>query len=262
MVGCLVLNMLNKSRMPCRIFGLRQFFASDFTANAPSVLARPLGVAVSAPILRWPMLSVTELIFRCYQLAEQQQETVSRSWVSGAIKLGGALPDSLLTVSLQRTGRLDAVLRCMEDEYLSGTLSEEVQPRVAEPLASLSETWVGQVYEIIRLTQERKLIGYGDVLKALAHDFRLLRIPMEKHEIAADRSLFAPLQMSRNPPREGDDNYRYDPKDLLRAHIMSAGISRRGSIQWLAVDISDGMRQRWIERRDLSDRVLQLLSSQ
>lgn len=205
------------------------------------------------------MLSVSELILSGYQLAAKQQEAVTQSWVTGSHRLGGALPGSLLSVSIQRTGRLDAVLRCMEDEYTSVALREEIRPWVAEPLASLSEMWIGQVYEIVRLARERKLIAESDFFEALAHDFRLLRVPMEKHEIAQDRSLMAPVPMSRTPAREGDVDYRYDKKDPLRAHVMPTGISQRGSMQWLAIDISAALSQRWIERRDLSDRVLQLL---
>lgn len=205
------------------------------------------------------MLSVSELILSGYQLAAKQQEAVTQSWVTGSHRLGGALPGSLLSVSIQRTGRLDAVLRCMEDEYTSVALREEIRPWVAEPLASLSEMWIGQVYEIVRLARERKLIADSDFFEALAHDFRLLRVPMEKHEIAQDRSLMASVPMSRTPAREGDVDYRYDKKDPLRAHVMPTGISQRGSMQWLAIDISAALSQRWIERRDLSDRVLQLL---
>ncbi|TKR53273.1 hypothetical protein D7I39_21750 [Allopusillimonas ginsengisoli] len=204
-------------------------------------------------------MSVAELFLSGYQLAIKQQEAVTQSWVTGSHRLGGTLPSSLLNVSIQRAGRLDAVLRCMEDEYTSVAMREEIRPWVAEPLSALSEMWIGQVYEIVRLTLERKLIADSDFFEALAYDFRLLRIPMEKHEIAQDRSLMGQVSMSRTPAVEGDVDYHYDKKDPLRAHIMPTGISQRGSIQWLAIDVSAALSQRWIERRDLSDRVLQLL---
>lgn len=205
------------------------------------------------------MSSVSELVVSSYLLAAKHQDAITQSWITGSHRLGGALPDSLLTVAIQRTGRLDAVLRCMEDEYIGTDLPEDIRPWVAEPLASLSEVWVGQVYEIVRLTQERKLITDSAFLEILAHDFRLLRITMEKHEIAKDRSLDTPLRMARSAEKEGEVEHHYDKKDPLRAHIMPTGISRRGSMQWLAIDISGTLSQRWIERRDLSDRILQLL---
>ncbi len=208
------------------------------------------------------MLSISELIISGYQLALTQQEAVTQAWVTGSHRLGGALPGSLLSVSIQRTGRLDAVLRCMEDEYTSVASREEIRPWVDESLASLSEIWIGQVYEIFRLTQERELTATNDFFKALAHDFRLLRIPLEKYEIAQAGTLTAPIPMSRSPAEGDAVDYHYDKTDRLqRAHIMPSGISQRGSIQWLAIDISAGLSERWIERRDLSDRVLQLLSA-
>lgn len=127
------------------------------------------------------MLSVSELILSSYQLATQQQFAITQAWVQGSHRLGGALSKSGLHTSIQRVGRLDAVLRCMEEELISEVLSDEIRPWVAEPLGSLSEIWIGQVYEIIRLSKDRKLIADSSFLKALAHDFRLLRITMEKH---------------------------------------------------------------------------------
>lgn len=147
----------------------------------------------------------------------------------------------------------------MEDEFTSTALPEEVSMWVGEPLASFSEIWVGQVHEILRSVLDRNLIDHSDPVKELAHDFRLLRISIEKHEIAQDRSLIAPLPMSRTPAAEGEVDYHHDKTDRLRAHTMPSGISGRGSMQWLAVDISGVLKQRWIERPDLSDRFLQLL---
>lgn len=205
------------------------------------------------------MTSVSELIVSSYHLASMQHEAVINAWISGSTRLGSALPNSLLILSIQRAGRLDIVLRCMEDEITSGTLQESTSLFVTDHLASFSEIWIGQVYEIVRLTSERKLITDSDFLEALAHDLRLLRVPMEKYEIAQDKSLKAPLLMSKSPAKNGDFQYSYNRKDPRRAHIMPAGISHRGSMQWRAIDLSGGLTERWIERRDLSDRLLQLI---
>lgn len=205
---------------------------------------------------------VSEHILSGFQLAAKQQASVTQSWITASHRLGGALPGSLLMMSIQRAGRLDTVLRSMEDEFINVAMPEEIRSWLAEPLASLSETWIGQVYEIVRLAKERKLIADSDFFETLAHDFRLLRIPMEKHEIAQDTKLKEPLPLSRAPVGEDDVDYHYDKKSPLRAHIMPSGISQRGSMEWCTVDISAALSQRWIERRDLSDRILQLLSAQ
>ena len=123
------------------------------------------------------MTSVTELILSSYQLAAIQQGTVTGAWITGSHILGGALPGSLLSLSIQRAGRLDTVLRCMEDEFTSVALVEGIFLGRTELLVSLSEAWVGQVYEIVRLSKERELIASSDFFQALEGDFRLLRIP-------------------------------------------------------------------------------------
>ena len=203
--------------------------------------------------------SVSELVVSSYQLASMRQQAVIESWIAGSLKLGGKLPNSLLVVSIQQVGSLDALLRSMEDELTSDVIQSEIRPWVLNPLTSLSEIWVGQIYEIVRLTQERNLVVDDNILSEIAHDLRVLRIPIEKHEIAQDRILTAPLALSKFSPKQDDIPSRYDKKDPLRAHIMPRAISARGSVQWLAVDISVDVGQRWIERRDLSDRILELL---
>ena len=64
--------------------------------------------------------------------------------------------------------------------------------------------------------------------------------------------------MARNPPKnDPTDVYIYDPNDDQRAHIMPFGKSPRGSLAWYVTDVKTGT-DRWIERRDLSDRILVL----
>jgi hypothetical protein len=83
-------------------------------------------------------------------------------------------------------------------------------------------------------------------------------MPLEKHEIAKDRNLEHPLQMTRYPPNENaSDLYTCKSEDNLRAHIMPSGISGRGSVMWDAIDVRKN-NSRWIERRQISDRILEL----
>jgi hypothetical protein len=122
----------------------------------------------------------------------------------------------------------------------------------------LSELWIGSVYETVRLLKVRKLVPDGSEFLALAHDLKLLRIPMEKHELPSDWDLEEPLQMRRQPPNnDATDIYEYDKGDPKRAHIMPWGLSPRGSLRWHVLDIKTG-EERWIERRELSDRLLSL----
>ena len=49
--------------------------------------------------------------------------------------------------------------------------------------------WVGSLYETLRLLEDRKLVADSEELRALAHGLRLLRIPLEKHEITSQGQL-------------------------------------------------------------------------
>jgi hypothetical protein len=53
----------------------------------------------------------------------------------------------------------------------------------------LADLWIGSLYETTRMLIERKLAPDTDEYRSLAHAFRLIRIPLEKHEIALDHKL-------------------------------------------------------------------------
>src|SRR5260370_36157450 len=98
----------------------------------------------------------------------------------------------------------------------------------------LSELWVGRVYETYRLLIDRKIAPDNEEFRRTAHDLRLLRVPLEKHEIAGDRKLDQPLLLTSGQDR---DLYAYSHTDPLKAHIMPGGISARGSMMWQIIDL-------------------------
>jgi hypothetical protein len=125
----------------------------------------------------------------------------------------------------------------------------------------LSELWVGAVYEIFRLLTERSLAPPNNEFKILNNELRLLRIPIEKHQIAKDNKLSRPLFMKKFPLKNDEtDVYQYSRGDPQRAHIMPTGISHRGSAMWQVIDIESGPSY-WLERRDLSERIVGLWKS-
>lgn len=96
-------------------------------------------------------------------------------------------------------------------------------------------------------------------VRALAEDFRLVRVSLEKHQIPSDlKELDAPLSLQKAPAK-GDhtDVYVYDKADPKRAHIMPTGFSVRGSVVWQVIDLKND-QGRWIERRSLSERMMAL----
>ena len=58
--------------------------------------------------------------------------------------------------------------------------------------------------EIFGLLRTRKLVLDNPAFETLAHDLELLRIPLEKHEIAADKKLTEPLLMQESAKQRQD----------------------------------------------------------
>jgi hypothetical protein len=122
----------------------------------------------------------------------------------------------------------------------------------------VSELWITEMYEIFRLLKDRKLEPGNNEFDSLAHHLRLLRVSIDKHEIAGDKKLEVPLKMKRFPPKDDDSNiYEYSKDDPGRSHIMPSGVSSRGSVMWQVLDITSG-ETFWIERRNLSERIIAL----
>ncbi|MES2601963.1 MAG: hypothetical protein V4602_14250 [Pseudomonadota bacterium] len=173
--------------------------------------------------------------------------------------------------SLQLQGDLDLLLRSLEDEYRPQMFSEALDSSGLEFISHyqkmLSEQWVTGIYEVLRAFRQRdreakkrnaELSGLSDdeTFTSILSDLELLRMPISKYEIAKDTKLEEPLLLAAYLTNgDATDNYIYDKDDPTRSHIMQAGISGRGSFTWLALDHLDSS-QRWIERRELSDRLL------
>lgn len=206
-------------------------------------------------------MNVTQLITAAFILARSRYPELCTIWNRISFQVSALLPNSLLMVSVQRMGDLDMILRAMEDDYSPLTEGTGEAGRPADLFSDhyhlmLSELWVGAVYEVFRLLIERKLTPDSDAIRALAHDLRLLRIPLEKHEIAADRKLSETLRMQRYPPNNNEtDSYHYSKNDARRAHIMPSGISSRGSVMWYVIDVKS-QKSFWLERRALSERIV------
>ncbi len=205
------------------------------------------------------LMCVSPYIAAALGLVQSRHRDVWQRWVTVSHKIGGHLPESLLVVSVQHMGKLDMLLRCMEDERRCFR-DDGVDLNLCDFQVILSQAWVGGVYEIVRLLddQSRKLESGAEGLKALHHDLRLIRVPLEKHELAGDRKLKDPLTMQRRPPRDNaSDTYVYDMNNPRRAHIMPAGVSENGSVKWEATDVEASVSN-WLERRSLADRFLEL----
>jgi hypothetical protein len=212
-----------------------------------------------------PEMDVSKLIAEAFAQASHKYASLHGSWIQVSVRVGGLLPHSLLMFSIQRDGSLDLVLRCMEDEAAARMQSGKDHGFHLHNQKMLSEFWVGSVYEWVRLLYDnkRKIGPDNDEVRALKHNLTLLRIPLEKHEIANDRDLNEPIEFQRHPPTGVDtDIYQYAKKDPQRAHIMPSGVSPRGSMMWQVIDVRKNNEECWIERRSLSERIIALWGNQ
>jgi len=205
------------------------------------------------------MASISHLVAVALRSASELNAGVSSEWLKASWFLGGLLPKSLLVSSVQDCGHLDMLLLCMENETASGL---EKQPDQTESLHYqnlFSNLWVGSLYEVCRTVKERALLEDPAFLD-LAHDLRLVRIPLEKYEIAADKHLPLVVEMQRQPQSANEtDAYEYQRKDRAgKSHIMPTGLTLRGSITWQVID-TEAENSRWIERRELSERFRSIL---
>lgn len=209
-------------------------------------------------------MTIGELVASAFAWASQKYPQVHTQWTTISGKVGGRLPASLLMVDIQRLGSLDVLIRCMEDELVERVATKTLpggDPFVGHYAILFSNNWVGGMYEIFRLLRQRGLADSSPAFAEIFSELELLRMPLEKYEIAKDKRMSGPLQFTKNPPRNDEsDNYTYDKDDPLRGHIMPAGLSQRGSVMWQVIDHEGNAR--WIERRTLSDAILKLWDSE
>jgi len=209
-------------------------------------------------------MTVTTLLVSAFSQAAASQRGIHERWIKASVRVGGLLPTSTLMMSLQSLGHLDMVIRMMENDFSSPERLRSDDTVVAYALTCqklFSELWVGSAYEVVRLLRERELGLITDDFNRLMSDLELLRIPLEKHEIAKDKKLDMPLVMRRVPAEPNDVDFIYDKTDKQRAHIMPSGISDRGSYMWSIVDIK-AKTERWVEWRRLSDLFLDVFTTE
>jgi hypothetical protein len=211
----------------------------------------------SATLLQPP--NVGSALVNLFLCARARHGALHKSWIKVSVALGSRLPASLLMPSVQRDGDIDMVLRSVEDEIASG--ASNLQDPIQSPLHylnHLSSYWISSVYETLRLLRDRKQLEVSDRVADLFHAIELVRITIDKHEIAGDGKLKAPLQMTRLPSKDDPtDAYVYARNDNSRAYIMPTGLSARGSVVWQPVDLKANA-QRIVERRWVSEQIIEL----
>lgn len=203
-------------------------------------------------------MSATELISRAFALGIRRDQGLHEKWISISFELG-PIAGTIHMVSLQRLGRLDMLLRLLEDERLELLIKRpNSDPDLSLDLQSaLSENWLFSAYEIARAAKKPFKDSGKDAtrLLSLEHRLALVRMPLAKGVIQGmDRR-----ENRENPPllfKEGEDE-----PELYKGngtYIMPHGIcGETGAAVWCPFDISKGETIA-ICRRDLSDEMLAL----
>ncbi len=213
--------------------------------------------------------SVSTHITSAFSIARTKYRDLHTTWIDLSGALAGRFSLPAAEINLQRQGEVDLLIRCMEDEFDPNRVRDltSVIEFSSHYQMMLSEAWIIACYEILRALKQRDEDALKQCLepsgvsstaafRSIYLDFELLRMPIAKYEIAKDKALKRPLVMKAIPPN-GDttDNKVYDKDDPTRTHIMPNGLSNRGSAMWMALDHKNA-KAFWIERRDLSDRLL------
>ena len=101
--------------------------------------------------------------------AQALNAELNDAWIKISHRVGGRLPHSLLSNSIQRDGAVDLLLRAIEDEQaqqIAKTGSPDLFAFRYQKM--MSDYWIGGVYETFRLLKDREL---GDPVRAFAEIF-------------------------------------------------------------------------------------------
>lgn len=213
-----------------------------------------------------PPLSL--LLNELFNIAHAKYRIENQFWMNLSVRLSCRFDLVTALSNIKQIGDLDILLRCLEDESTVNTNTPKIDFSLSYQMI-FSETWVISCYEILRtfIQRDKEALKSGQLpsgiceleeFKSAFNDFELLRIPIAKSEIAKDKTLEQPLPMRRVGDDETKPLEAYDRNDPNRFHIMPRSVSARGSAMWLALDVRS-LQERWVERRDLSDRLLALV---
>jgi hypothetical protein len=199
---------------------------------------------------------VGQLIVQAFEVSQSEHQTIMAQCIKASFRAGSKIPDSRMSVAIQRLGRLDVLCRSLEDELLHSPSAEGQLDFRHQYLLMFSDLWIGSAYAITYAFSDRDLYKGDQEFEAIAEDLRLIRVQVEKHQIASDWKLDQPLDFVTAPNQSGTiRTFRYDKNNRLRAHIGRVGQSEKQSVVWEVI-VVNGDTTRWLERRSLSDRLL------
>lgn len=196
------------------------------------------------------------LIVAAFAAARTKFPEIQEKWIGASFRAGAKIPQSLASASIQKIGDIDLICRALEDELTAQPGAPGAMDFRFHYLVMMSEIWISMAYAICFALKERDQLVDDTQFLQLAEDLRLVRVQLEKHQIASDKKLTDPLTMTTGSSGPGAERLsQYDKGDRMRAHIPRTGTSDRKSLMWEVIEVkANGMR--WIERRSLSDTMI------
>ena len=220
-------------------------------------------------------------------LVTQQLECVFRTtllddkdlflkWEEISKNIGSLLPDSNLRFSVEQLGLYDLLLRRLENEFPQDDVVLHKEFMLTHNFfLNFSEVWVSLAYEIFRGLRERKLAS-GERFEKISNDLRLIRISLQKFQLAKENKLKGESIEISLPEVEMEDIFdnKFTIREItktystgennkgLRTFTLPTMIKDKRTVAWQVIDIENPQQSQiyWLDRRDLSDRILDLWS--
>lgn len=203
-------------------------------------------------------MNATDLLSAAYGIAMASDRELHAKWISVSVKFS-TIAGTIHLIASQRIGRLDMLLRLLENERLERMKGDPAkEPDLSLDVQfALSESWLLSAYEVARAAKEQLKCRGEEMpkLRALENRLALVRMPIAKGEIQGMNK----KANRENPPmlvRAGDDTP--EPYQADGSFIMPYGLcGETGAALWCPVDMTTRETVA-ICRRDLSDEMLAL----
>ncbi|MDQ0421109.1 hypothetical protein J2045_002136 [Peteryoungia aggregata LMG 23059] len=198
-------------------------------------------------------MSVSTLLNAAVNVSLRENAEVHKRWINVMHRLAGQYGTGLLTMAGDT--RLDMLLRSIEAETAKRISANQEQIDLVFDLQlKLSESWILSIYEVLRTAcQQARSKGLEHIaLKTLHDEFKLVRIPLAKLEIANAKLAEPELMLQKfGGEEEEPESYIADASYIIHRAVCTS----TGAIQWMAIDIKKKANV-WINRHNLSDKLL------
>lgn len=207
-------------------------------------------------------LTVEGMLNLAVMMANLNAQALHERWVKAQYSLP-EMPASML-VAFSHVINLDLLLRQLERERQPTVGVRGVEFMYVDQIfQALSEAWMSQVYEILRVSSSRAKVRGAeltDALDAVKHACGLVRMGVAKGEVADMNSKKKQSAISiqlQNSDGEAIPDYVNDGSWIVPRGVRVAS----GSCMWWCIDVSTGS-PRMVEvcRQEVSDQLLEALN--